>query len=76
MKDRDTSLRLVRLGMISLPEYAARHGKDPSSARRMALRGGFETARKVGRDWLINSDEPWPDRRIKTGKYIKRKTPD
>ena len=62
--------------LISLAEYAKAHGRDPATARQMALRGGFETARKVGRDWLIDSDEPWPDRRIKTGKYIKQKTPD
>ena len=55
--------------LISLPEYAARHGKDPSSARRMALRGSFETARKIGRNWVIEDTEPWPDHRVKTGKY-------
>lgn len=56
--------------LISLTEYAARHGKDPSSARRMALRGGFQTAQKIGRNWVIDDAEPWPDRRIRTGKYI------
>ena len=55
--------------LISLPEYAVRHGKDPSSARQMALRGSFETARKIGRNWVIEDTEPWPDRRVKTGKY-------
>ena len=55
--------------LISLTEYAARHGKDPSSARRMALRGGFQTAQKIGRNWAIDDAEPWPDHRIKSGKY-------
>lgn len=55
--------------LISLTEYAARHGKDPSSARRMALRGSFETAHKIGRNWAIDAAEPWPDHRIKSGKY-------
>lgn len=57
--------------LISLTDYAAKHGKNESSARRMALRGGFVTAQKIGRNWVIDSDEPWPDHRIKTGKYRK-----
>lgn len=56
--------------LISLVEYAARHGKTDSAARRMAMNGGFETAKKIGRNWVIEEDEPWPDKRVKTGKYI------
>lgn len=56
--------------LISLVEYAERHGKCQESARKMAQRGGFETARKIGRNWVIDSEEPWPDRRVKTGEYI------
>jgi hypothetical protein len=29
----------------------------------MAANGGFSTARKIGRDWFIDNDEPYPDRR-------------
>lgn len=56
--------------MISLLEYAKAHGKSGSAARRMALRGGFKTATKIGRDWLIDPSEPWPDRRVKSGRYV------
>lgn len=56
--------------LISLVEYAARHGKTDSAARRMAVKGGFETAQKIGRNWVIEEDEPYPDKRVKTGKYI------
>ena len=56
--------------LISLAEYAERHGKCQESARKMAHRGGFQTAQKVGRNWVIDSEEPWPDRRVKTGEYI------
>ena len=56
--------------LISLAEYAEKHGKFQESARKMAQRGGFETARKIGRNWVIDSEEPWPDRRVKTGEYI------
>ena len=55
--------------LISLAEYAQRNGRDPATARQMALRGGFKTAQKIGRDWVIDDQEPYPDRRVKTGKY-------
>ena len=56
--------------LISLAEYAARHGKAPVSARALAQRGGFQTARKIGRNWVVDDAEPWPDRRVKSEKYI------
>lgn len=55
--------------LISLAEYAARNNRTPDTARQMALRGGFETARKIGRNWVIDDAEPWPDHRVKSGKY-------
>lgn len=56
--------------LISLAQYAEKHGKCHESARKMAQRGGFRTAQKIGRNWVIDSEEPWPDRRVKTGEYI------
>lgn len=56
--------------LISLAQYAEKHGKCQESARKMAQRGGFQTAQKIGRNWVIDSEEPWPDRRVKTGEYI------
>lgn len=56
--------------LISLVEYAERNGKAPANARQMAARGSFQTARKIGRNWVIEDSEPWPDRRVKTGEYI------
>lgn len=56
--------------LISLVEYAKAHDRDPANARQMAARGSFQTARKIGRNWVIDSEEPWPDRRVKTGEYI------
>lgn len=52
--------------LISLAEYARLNGRNPATARQMALRGGFRTARKVGRDWMIDSEEPYPDKRRKS----------
>lgn len=56
--------------LISLVEYAHAHDRDPANARQMAARGSFQTARKIGRNWVIDSEEPWPDRRVKSGEYI------
>ena len=56
--------------LISLVEYAAKHDKSPVSARSMAQRGGFKTAKKIGRGWGRDDSAPSPDRRVKSGKYI------
>lgn len=58
------------MAMITLKEYAERHGRDPATFRQKALRGGFKTAQKIGRDWMIDENEPLQDKRVKTGKYI------
>ena len=55
---------------IPLKQYAETHGKDPSCARKLAGSGGFATAEKIGRDWFIDPSESWPDRRVKSGKYV------
>lgn len=55
--------------LISLKEYAERHGKQPATARQRAGRGSFKTAVKMGRDWFIDENEPWEDNRITTGDY-------
>ena len=55
--------------LISLTEYAKLHGREISSVRRKALRGGFKTARKIGRNWVIDKNEPYIDNREKTGQY-------
>lgn len=46
--------------VIPLRAYAATHGKTDSAARRMAIAGRFKTAKKMGRDWVIEENEPWP----------------
>lgn len=51
--------------LISLAEYAKIHEKDPSTIRHKALRGGFKTARKIGRNWVIEKEEPYTDLRFK-----------
>lgn len=51
--------------LIPLKEWAKAHNMTPVTARQRAQRGAFETARKVGRDWLIDKDEPYVDHRRK-----------
>ena len=50
-----------------MTEWAKRHGIDPATARQRALRGAFETAEKMGRDWIIKEDEELIDHRRKSG---------
>lgn len=56
--------------MISIGDYAEKHNKAKTTVRQMAERGGFKTAQKIARNWIIDENEPYPDARIKTGKYI------
>lgn len=57
------------MAMITLKEYAERHGRHPATVRQKALRGGFNTAAKLGRDWFIDEDEPYSDKRETSGEY-------
>jgi len=49
--------------LISLKEYAIMHGKAEISVQQKARRGGFKTAQKIGRNWVIDSEEPYNDNR-------------
>lgn len=50
---------------VTLKEWAAIHGIDAATARQRALRGAFQTARKIGNLWIIDKDEPLVDHRRK-----------
>ena len=56
--------------LISLMEFAEMHGIEGATARQNALRGKYKTARKIGRNWVIDKNEPVIDNRIKSGKYV------
>jgi hypothetical protein len=56
--------------LISLSEYATLHNLSPRTIRQKATAGGFVTAKKIGRNWIIDKNEPYIDKRIKSGKYI------
>lgn len=52
--------------LISLKEYAKLNGIDPATVRQRALRGAYHTARKIGRNWVIDKNEPHVDHRFKS----------
>lgn len=50
------------MGVISLKQWAERVGIDPATARQKAIRGAIP-AYKIGREWLIDENEPNTDHR-------------
>lgn len=58
------------MALIQLKDYAKKHGKARETVFQKYQRGGFQTARKIGRDIWIDEDEPYIDGRIKSGKFI------
>ncbi|MDR1465726.1 MAG: hypothetical protein LBJ11_10585 [Oscillospiraceae bacterium] len=63
-------MNIPDIGLIPLKEYAQKNGRDPAVVRQKALRGGFRTAVKLGRDWFIDPEEEYGDNRIRSRKYI------
>lgn len=57
------------MAMILLKEYSERHGKNHVVVLQKAERGGFKSAKKIGRQWFIDDREPYIDNRVKTGRY-------
>ena len=55
--------------MIALKDYADKIGKPYPLVYQKAVRGGFETAQKVGSRWVIEASEPWVDMRAKAARY-------
>ncbi len=56
--------------LISTTEYAQLHGKNPVTVRQLLKRGGFQSAVRLGRNWFIDKNEPYPDRRVTSGEYV------
>ena len=61
---------MIELALVTCKEYAEKNGLSPVSVRHKCIRGGFKTARKIGRDWLIDDEEQNTDHRIKNGQYV------
>jgi len=46
--------------LIALTEYAEKHNRSSDTIRRMAERGALRTAHKIGRNWVVDSEESYP----------------
>lgn len=55
--------------LIPLAAYAEMIGRNPVSVRQKCQRGNVPGAVKLGRDWFILADAPYPDQRVKSGRY-------
>ena len=54
---------------LSVSQYATLHHKDAGNIRRMLISGRLNGI-KVGNQWIIPSDTPFPrDKRVTTGQY-------
>ena len=51
------------MGIITLRMYCDIHHTDLSNMNKKIKAGRFKSARKIGRDWYIDSDEPYVDHR-------------
>ena len=50
--------------MLSVSDYAKKHGVDTSTVRHKISRG-LLPATKIGKMWFIKESEPWTDNRCK-----------
>ena len=55
--------------LIPIAEYARKIGKATITVADKCRRGALPGARKIGRDWFVPADAPYPDYRVKSGKY-------
>lgn len=46
--------------LVALAEYAKIHDKSSDTVRRLAEYGNLLTAQKIGRNWIVDSEEAYP----------------
>ena len=46
--------------LIALTEYARLHNRSGDTLRRLAEKGTLKTAQKIGRNWVVDSEETYP----------------
>lgn len=73
---REGGMYMGKEELVSLAEYARLNGIDPATVRQRASRGAYRTARKIGRNWVIDKNEPHVDHRFRAGKDSKGNTGD
>ena len=64
---------LSSFNMITAQEYADMYGKSVEQIKVFCRKNRLSGAMKIGRDWLIPSDTPYPaDNRVKSGRYLRK----
>lgn len=56
--------------LVALAQYAKIHDKSSDTVRRLAECGSLVTAQKIGRNWVVDSEESYPARQRQTSKPI------
>lgn len=56
--------------LVALAEYAKKHDKSSDTIRRLAEYGKLVTAQKIGRNWVVDSDEAYPVKKRQVTKPI------
>ena len=56
--------------IIALTEYARLHNRSGDTLRRLAESGALKTAKKIGRNWTVDSEEAYPSKKRTTPKPI------
>lgn len=57
--------------LLTVAEYARLYNKSMEQIKVFCRTGRIPEAKKIGRDWVIPSDAPYPvDNRVSYGKYI------
>lgn len=64
---------LNSFNMITAQEYADMYGKSVEQIKVFCRKGRIAGAVKLGRDWVIPADAPYPaDNRVKSGRYLRK----
>lgn len=65
----------IRMTYLSIAQTAERWGISPRRIQILCREGRVSGAVRIGHSWAIPNDAPKPaDARIKSGKYIKKKS--
>lgn len=56
--------------LVALTEYAKIHDKSSDTIRRLAEYGSLVTAQKIGRNWVVDSEEAYPVKKRQASKPI------
>lgn len=56
---------------VSVTEYSIIWNMDGEAVKKRCQRGTLKSARKIGRNWLIDKTEQPTDKRVTNGKFKK-----